>query len=89
MTPDASVICFNVSEWIRESLQDGETFEVCSKVDESWNPVGRYVRFELKKFGEATKAIAFRADFIEGGMISEGLLKREVWYLLGQLRGLA
>ena len=89
MTPDASVICFNVSEWIRESLQDGETFEVCSKVDESWNPVGRYVRFELKKSGEATKAIAFCADLIEGGMISEGLLKREVWYLLGQLRGLA
>ena len=89
MASSATTICFNVAEWIRESLRDGETFEVCSKVDESWNPVGRYVRFELKKIGEATKAIAFCVDFIQGGMISEDLLKREVWYLLGQLRGLA
>ena len=89
MTPDASVICFNVSEWIRESLRDGETFEVCSKVDKSWNPVGRYVRFEVKKFGEATKAITFRTELIEQAMISEDILKREAWYLLGQLRGLA
>ena len=89
MASSATTICFNVAEWIRESLRDGETFEVCSKVDESWNPVGRYVRFEVKKFGESTKAIAFRAEFIEHGMISEELLKREAWYLLGQLRGLA
>jgi hypothetical protein len=89
MTQNATTICFNVEEWIRESLREGETLEVIFKVDESWNPIGRYVRFELKKFGEAAKAITFRIDFIEGGMISEGLLKREVWYLLGKLRGLS
>ena len=89
MTSNATTICFNVAEWIRESLRDGETFEVIDKIDESWNPVGRYARFELKKIGEATKAITFRVDFIEGGMITEDLLKREAWYLLGRFRGLA
>ena len=87
MTPNATKVCNSVAEWIRRSLFYGESFEVLSKVDESWNPAGRYVVFEAKS-GENTNRVTLQIDVIEDGRIPERTLKLEARYLHGRVRGL-
>ena len=87
MTPDARKICDSVSEWIEQSLKQGESFGVCFEFDEGRNPAGRYVTFKVKSQG-IIKSNRFCAEPIEEGLISENRMRLEAWYLLGKARGL-
>ncbi len=87
MTPNARKICDSVAQWIRRSLFYGESFEMFFEIDESRNPVGRYVAFEAKS-GDNTNRVTIRVDIIEDGRMPERALKLEAWYLLGRVRGL-
>jgi hypothetical protein len=88
MTPDARKLCDSVSEWIEQSLRQGEFFGVFFEIDESLGRCDRYVTFKFKS-ELIIKTRRFCADPIEKGLISESRLRLEAWDLLGRLRGLA
>ena len=87
MTPSARKICDSVSQWIKKSLGEGESFEMFFEIDEGLGRCERYVAFKVKS-DVIIKTRRFCAESIEKGLVSENRLRTEAWYLLGKARGL-